>query len=194
MLECSLGPIYTFFSDLCTTEFTTGFRLITVSMCLPVKQQTRCFSGEQKLLDRVQGGGWGPPKHSTRSHLHSWVLVLVVVRVRPSDPRGPVYLTVGLHVRLLMPALLWIHLQRAQPQRVAVGNSKDLVHLRVDLTDIYLVCGCTEKNTYPTLLCSGTKNIFFFNLKESCVNPQWVGWAVSKGLKKSRKARVRRTE
>lgn len=85
-----------------------------------------------------------------------------------------------------MPALFWFQLQRPQPRRVGRRKNKGPgVPLLVDSKDIYLVCRCTEKNTDSTLLCSIAKNIFFFNLKQSCVYPQWAGRVVSEGLKKS---------
>lgn len=86
------------------------------------------------------------------------------------------YATIGLCVRLLMPAPFLFHLQ--SPVSAEGGqrgkNKGPGVLLLVDSADIYLVCERAEKNTDSTLLCSGAKNIFFFNLKESSPPVSWM--------------------
>lgn len=70
-------------------------------------------------------------------------------------------------------------------------KQKDLaLPLLLDQADIYLVCGRSEKNSDSTLLCSGAKNIFFFNLKESRVSPRCWERAEKRGWREHNNKKV----
>lgn len=68
----------------------------------------------------------------------------------------------------------------------AVGKTKDLA-FRCWLTrQIFILsAGALRKTLIPHCCAALQKNIFFFNLKQSCVYPQWAGRVVGEGLKKS---------